>query len=156
MKTDNTPKLRELAPINFLFHRAETRIAELVNFIPTAKDLFKEAVRLNLHVSGPVHWHYFGFTGDESQTFTLEVALPVNEIPKEYDGQFHFKRTENFKCAILMHEGGWMEIPQSYGKLMQFMAEHKLQAVGVTRELYINADFVSPDANVTEIQMGIR
>jgi effector-binding domain-containing protein len=156
MQPDNTPKLREFQPINFLFHRAETKVADLINFIPVAKDLFKEAVRLNLHVSGPVHWHYTGFTGDESQTFMLEVALPVDQIPAEYDGSFHFKRTERFKCVTLTHEGAWTEIPQSYGKLMQFMSEQQLQPSGVTRELYVNADFVNPAANITEIQMGVR
>jgi effector-binding domain-containing protein len=156
MKTNNTPKVNEFLPINFLFHRAETKLADLANFIPVAKDLFHEAVRLNLQVSGPVHWHYFGFTGDASQPFTLEVALPVNEIPAEYDGAFHFKRTEKFKCATITHEGGWMEIPQSYAELMQFMDSQQLQPIGVTRELYVNADFVNPEANVTEIQMGIK
>lgn len=52
MITDNTPKLREFQPINFLYFRTETKVTELINFLPVAKDLFKEAVRLNLHVSG--------------------------------------------------------------------------------------------------------
>ncbi len=156
MQTDNTPKLKEFQPINFLFHRAETKVTELANFLPVAKELFKEVVRLNLQVSGPVHWHYTGFTGDESQTFILEVALPVDKIPTDYDGSFHFKRTDKFKCVVLTHEGAWTEIPQSYGKLMQFITERQLQPIGVTRELYVNADFVNPAANITEIQMGIR
>lgn len=156
MITDNTPKLREFQPINFLYFRTETKVTELINFLPVAKDLFKEAVRLNLHVSGPVHWHYTGFTGDESQIFTLEVALPVDQIPADYDGSFHFKRTDKFKCVTLTHEGAWTEIPNSYGKLMQFISEKKLHPVAVNRELYINADFANPAANITEIQMGIR
>jgi effector-binding domain-containing protein len=49
-----------------------------------------------------------------------------------------------------------MEIPQSYAKLMQFMDSQQLQPIGATRELYVNADFVNPEANVTEIQMGIK
>jgi effector-binding domain-containing protein len=156
MQTANTPKLKEFHPINFLFHRAETKVSELANFLPVAKELFKEVVRLNLHVSGTVHWHYTGFTGDESQTFTLEVALPVDKIPTDYDGLFHLKRSDKFKCVVLTHEGAWTEIPQSYGKLMQFITEQHLQPIGVTRELYVNADFVNPAANITEIQMGIR
>lgn len=43
----------------------------------------------------------------------------------------------------------------SYGILMQYAQEHGLQPSGVNRELYINADFVYPEANVTEIQMGL-
>ena len=149
------PMITEIKPINFLFHRAETKISELANFIPMAKELFKESVRLGLHVSGPVHWHYVGFSGNESQPFTLEVALPVIEIPKDYDGRFHFKRTDNFKCVILRHEGGWMEIPKSYDRLLQFIGENALQPIGVNRELYVNVDFNNPEANSTEIQMGV-
>jgi effector-binding domain-containing protein len=149
------PRVKEVMPINFLFHRAEAKIIDLVNQIPTAKGIIKECVRLHLHPCGPIHWHYFGFTGDESKQFTLEVCLPVDNIPGDYDGTFHFKRTENFKCVSLLHEGGWQEIPTSYGVLMAFIEQHKLQPTGINRELYINADFANPVANVTEIQMGV-
>lgn len=153
---DATPRVKEIKSINFLFHRAEVKINDLVNQIPIAKELFKESVRLDLHPSGPIHWHYFGFMGDETKPFILEVCLPVASVPTDYDGKFHFKRTENFKCVSLLHEGGWLEIPKSYGILMEFMQQNKLQPSGITRELYINADFVNPEANMTEIQMGVN
>jgi len=152
----NQPIIKQIKPINFLFHRAEVKISDLTNQIPIAKELFKESVRLDLHPSGPIHWHYFGFMGDESKSFMLEVCLPVASIPADYDGKFHFKRTENFKCVSFLHEGGWQEIPTSYALLMEYMKQHQLQATGVTRELYINADFAYPEANITEIQMGIN
>ncbi len=150
------PQLKEVKPINFLFFRAETKVNELMKFIPMAKDLFKEAVRLDLHVAGPIHWHYFGFTGDESKSFILEVAVPVANVVDEYDGAFHFKRTDPFKCVSLIHEGAWNDIPQSYGKIIQFVAENNLQMLGVNRELYINADFTNPEGNVTQIQLGVN
>ena len=150
------PQLKEIKPINFLFYRAETKVSELAQFFPIAKDLFKEAIRLDLHVTGPVHWHYFGFDGDETKSFTLEVAIPVSQTVDEYDGKFHFKRTENYKCVTMIHEGAWNEIPQSYGKIMQFVAENGMQAAGTNRELYINADFAFPEANVTQIQLGVH
>ena len=150
------PEIKEIKPINFLFHRAEVKVSDLANQIPVAKELFKEAVRLDLHPTGPIHWHYFGFSGDESKPFVLEVSLPVGSIPADYDGEFHFKRTENFKAATLVHEGSWYEMPKSYGMLINFMQENHLKAMGVNREVYINGDFVHPDANVTEIQIGIE
>ena len=153
---DKTPFIKTVKPINFLFHRTEVQLSDLANQISVAKELFKESVRLDLHPSGPVHWHYFGFTGDPSKAFTLEVCLPVASVPNDYDGKFHFKRTESFKCVSLIHEGSWQEIPQSYGAIMQFMGQKNLQPGGVTRELYINADFVNLDANVTEIQMSVE
>jgi len=152
----NQPIIKQIKSINFLFHQAEVKISDLTNQIPIAKELFKESVRLDLHPSGPIHWHYFGFMGDESKSFMLEVCLPVASIPADYDGKFHFKRTENFKCVSFLHEGGWQEIPTSYALLMEYMKQHQLPATGVTRELYVNADFAHPEANITEIQMGIN
>jgi effector-binding domain-containing protein len=151
-----TPCIKLVKPINFLFHRAEVRLSDLTNQIPIAKELFKDAVRLDLHPSGPIHWHYFGFTGDESKPFTLEVCLPVAILPTHYQGKLHVQRTENFKAVSLIHEGGWQDIPKSYGLIMNFIQQNHLQPTGVTRELYINADFINPEANVTEIQMGIQ
>ena len=158
MKTphERKPQLKEVLPINFLYHRTEVKVSELIHQVSVAKELFKEAVRLDLHPSGPVHWHYVGFTGDESQPFILEICLPVASVPSDYDGQFHFKRTDNFKAVSILHEGPWNEIPMSYGELMHFMQANQLQSAGVTRELYINADFTNPAANVTEIQMGVN
>lgn len=149
-------QIKEVKPINFLFFRAETKLGAPGDFIPVAKELFKEAISQDLSVTGPIHWHYFGFTGDENKPFTLEIALPVSNFPQEYDGKFHFKRTEPFKCVSVVHEGSWYEIPKAYRKLMEFMGEHNLVPNAIHREVYVNADFKDPEANVTEIQMGVR
>lgn len=148
-------QIKEIKPINFLFFRTETTISELEKFLPVAGQLFKEAVKQNLMITGPVHWHYHGFMGDVSKSFVLEIALPVANVINEYDGTFHFKRTEPFKCVTITHEGGWLEIPQSYAKLMQFMQEQKLSPSATNREVYVNVDMADPSANTTEIQMGI-
>ncbi len=148
-------QIRQVKPINFLFFRTETRVQELANFLQVAKELFREAVLHDLMITGPVHWHYFGFTGDESQPFTLEISLPVAEVKDAYDGKFHFKRTEPFTCASMIHEGSWHDIPQSYGKLMEFVGKQKLTPNALNRELYVNVDFNNPEANITEIQMGV-
>jgi effector-binding domain-containing protein len=149
-------QVKEVKPINFLFFRAETTVNQLVQFIPVAQELFKEAVRYNLAITGPIHWHYFGFEGDLSKTFTLEVSLPIGDIAKEYDGKFHFKRTESFKCVTTTHEGNWLDIPQSYERLMKFIHENRLSPLAINREVYVNTDFKNPEANITEIQIGVN
>ena len=150
------PLLREVQPINFLFFRTDTKVNQLSNFLSVGQELFQEAVRHGLGITGPIHWHYFGFQGDESKTFTLEIALPVAEILNDYDGKFHFKRTDIFKCVSLVHEGAWTDLPKSYGTLMHFISENYFRPIAVNREIYINADFNNPDANITEIQIGIK
>ena len=156
MIDNNSPRVKEVKPINFLYHRTEVKINDLASQIPIAKELLKEAAKLDLHPTGPIHWHYIGFTGVASKPFLLEICLPVANVPGDYDGSFHFKRTENFKSLTLLHEGGWDEIPKSYEILMKSVQQNNYQPIGITRELYINADFTDPKANVTEIQMGIK
>lgn len=143
-------------PISFLFFRTETTVAQLANYLPIGQQLFAEAVKNKLFITGPIHWHYIGFTGDESKPFTLEICLPVSEALSEYDGPFHFKRTEPFACITTVHEGAWNDIPMTYGKLMNYMKEHNIQPGSMNREVYTNVDFTNPTANVTVIQMGIQ
>ena len=152
---DYTPACKQVKPINFLFFRVETTVGELEKFLPIANELFREAFENNLRITGPVHWHYFGFTGDVRKAFTLEISLPVAEVIGEYDGRFHFKRTEAFNCVSLIHEGSWLEIPACYDKIMKFNSKKHLKMTGVNREVYINVDFTNPEANITEIQVGI-
>ena len=149
-------EVKAVSPINFLYFRTDTKVSELYKYLSVGQELFKEAVAQNLPITGPIHWHYFGFTGDENQSFQLEIALPVGEILEEYDGKFHFKRTEAFKCLSILHEGSWLDIPKSYGKAFEFLIKNNLQANAINREVYINADFNYPAANTTEIQIGIN
>src|SRR4051812_18537463 len=100
-----TMDIQEIQPINFLFFRAETTLAELANFFSVAKDLFREAVQHDLHITGPIHWHYVGFNGDATKPFILEISLPVSDVVPNYDGPFHFKRTEPFRCVSIFHSG---------------------------------------------------
>lgn len=151
----SAPIVKTIKPISFLFYRTETTVDKLNTLFWVAPELFREALLNKLTITGPVHWHYIGFT-DLAKPFTLEIALPVGEVLADYDGRFHFKRTEEFKCLTATHEGNWLEIPMSYQKLMQVAGEQKLQPVGVNRELYVNVDFNFPEANTTEIQLGIQ
>ena len=145
-----------MKPINFLFFRTETTVGGLGDLIPIAKALFREAVNSDLHITGPVQWHYFGFTGDPNQSFTLEIALPVDRVLEGYDGTFHFKRTGNFKSVSVIHEGNWSDMPAGYGRLMKFMEMNGIAGSGVNREVYLNVDFAHPEASMTEIQIGIK
>lgn len=151
-----TPELREIKPISFIFFRTETYLEQLPNFVPVTRDLFKEACMYSLQVTGPVHWHYIGCDGNPSTPFTLEIALPVADTLTDYDGSFHFKRTGSFRCASLKHEGDWMSMREAYEKLNAFIAERELKALPLMREVYVNTDFRNPDANETEIQIGVE
>ncbi|HTE32577.1 MAG TPA: GyrI-like domain-containing protein [Chryseolinea sp.] len=148
--------IKTVKPINFLFFRTITKLSELNKFFHVASELFKEASVRNLTITGPIHWHYQGFEGGDDKPFALEIALPISETPQDYDGQFHFKRTEPFKCVSAVHEGNWMDMTGTYNEIMVFLASQRLKPSGLNRELYINVDFQDPSANVTAVQVGIN
>lgn len=148
--------VKEVKPINFLYFQVQTKVTDLEKFLPVGQELYQEAVRIRVPITGPIHWHYTGFAGDEDQLFTLEVALPVASFPHDYDGGFHVKRTRDFKCVSAIHEGSWHDIPKTYGKLFDFISAHGLRAATRNREIYIHSDFENPASNVTEIQLGIE
>ena len=150
-----TPELKKIKPATFLFHRAETTMEEVINLVPISQQLIKEAIDKDLMVGGPIHWHYFNFQGPD-KPFTLEVALPVNKVIEEYDGPFHFKRTEQYDCACLTHEGRWDELPKSYDVLVEFVKKQGKAPQSHAREIYVHADLNNQEANVTEIQLGIQ
>lgn len=149
-------QIKEIKPINFLFFRTKTKVSELGRYVGiVARELYRDATLNDLEISGPVYWNYIGFSGDITKEFTLEIALPVAEIPSHYEGKFRVKREETFYCVSIIHEGSWFDLPASYEKLMNFIGEHDLKIASLNREVYINMDFNNPSANITEIQVGI-
>ncbi len=148
-------EIREIKPINFLFHREVITMGGLSKMIPVSQALYVEAVRLNLRITGPIHWHYFGITTKDAP-FTLEVALPVADVIQGYDGAFHFKRTDIFKALTHLHEGSFENFEKTYERVFAHIAEKRLLANGMCREVYINVDFANPAANIAEVQIGIQ
>lgn len=150
--------IHQIPPIHFLYYREEITITKLHSILEReiASKLQKDATTNNLLITGPVCWTYLGFTGDENKPFMLEVGVPVNKIPEQYSGEFGFKTAKGFKCISAMHMGDWMQLPQTYGKLMQEMDKQNLIGTGENRELYLNANFELPDANITLVQIGIQ
>jgi effector-binding domain-containing protein len=153
---NTNPQVKEIKPVSFLYYRTKTTINELINLIPISQEIMREATAQNIPITGAVHWHYFEFDGDMNKPFTVEVAVPVGKVISDYDGKYHFKRTNPFKCVQLTHEGAWQKIPNSYGSIMRFITENKLSPTSSVREIYVNSDFENPEANVTEIQFGIQ
>ncbi len=143
--------------LNFLCVRFETTVATMMEkAAPYVPQLLQEILDQKLRLCGPVYWNYFGFEGDESKPFDLEVAIPVNAVTGDYHGRFSYRRSEPFRCVEAVHEGTWASIPETYGKLFAFIGQNRLIPTGENRECYINADFEFPEANQTIIRIGIQ
>lgn len=149
-------QIKNVRPLNFLYFRTRTKLNELGRFVGIiARELHRDAALYDQEVTGPVYWNYTDVTGNPDHDFGLEIALPVAEIPVVYGGKFDIKRSNAFPCLSLLHEGSWLDMPSVYKQLYEFAREQELEITGQNREIYVNVDFTDPEANLTEIQLGI-
>lgn len=150
-------QIKEAKPLNFLYFRTKTRIGELGRFVGViARELYRDAIRYDLEITGPLYWNYHGYTGRDADPFILDIGIPLAEIPGSYHGMFQLKREDAFPCVSFIHEGSWVDLQNSYAQVLDFMAAQGLEGCGQFREVYINIDFMNPAGNVTEIQVGVR
>jgi effector-binding domain-containing protein len=141
--------------MNVLYCSFETSLLTLHDKIGTvARDLYSEAARQHLLVTGPVYWLYYGADGVAETIFKLEIAIPVSGIPETND-KFLFKELDSFKCLSVLHEGPWSDLKQTYEKLIAKVSIDNLAMNNICREAYINVDFSRDECNLTEVQIGL-
>lgn len=141
--------------MNVLYCTYQTSLLTLHDKIGTvARDLYAEAARQHLLVTGPVYWFYYGADGKPETIFTLEIAIPVSGTPLTND-RFLFNELPSFKCLSLLHTGAWSDLANTYNRLMEKILHDGLVMNGLCREAYINIDFSRDECNLTEVQIGL-
>jgi effector-binding domain-containing protein len=144
-----------IKPINVLFYSEITNLGGIAKLVRVkANELHKEAIMKKMEITGPVYWIYYGMDGNPQTNFTLEIAVPVL-CQNHYEGNFLLKELPEFKCASMIHYGSWYEMPGSYSQLMGEVFKNDLTFSGVSREVYLNIDFLDMERNITEIQVGL-
>jgi effector-binding domain-containing protein len=142
--------------MNVLYSSHQTILNTIHDKVGTvARELYAEAARQHLLVTGPVYWFYYGLDGNPQTVFTLEIAIPVSGQPYA-NGDYLFNELPAFKCIALTHTGSWANMKESYTKLMTEIAKQNLGMNGICREVYLNIDFSREDCNITEIQIGLQ
>jgi effector-binding domain-containing protein len=141
--------------MNVLYCTFQTSLLTIHDKIGTvARDLYAEAARQHLLVTGPVYWFYYGADGGPETIFRLEIAIPVSGIP-EANETFLFKELGSFKCLSVLHEGAWSDLKNTYGQLFEKVGRDGLAMNDICREAYINVDFSRDECNLTEVQIGL-
>lgn len=149
------PIIKQVRPINFLYFHTRTSMQEIPGLVGHIQEkLYREAADKQLFVSGPAYWNYFNVQ-DVSLPFDLEISLPIGRRPNHYAGEYRFKTSAPFRCLSRTVEGDWSRLAGEYGLMMAYAREHRFKLTGETREVYINIDFEDPEAQSTEIQIGI-
>lgn len=137
-----------------LYSTHQTTIPQLNNFVGTiAKELYTEAAKNNVLVSGPQYWIYHGMDGKDDTVFTLEIAMPIQGEIKP--GKFKVKQLAPYKSLAHLHTEDWEKMPATYGQILHHIDQHKIAMTDECREIYLNVDFENPKNNLVEIQMGI-
>ena len=149
-------QVRNYPAINVMYKTFQTTLLTLHDKIGTvARDLYAEAARQHLLVTGPVYWLYYGADGNPETEFKLEIAIPLSGTPA-LTGEFLFRELPEFRCLSDLHTGSWTEMGHTYSRLIQKANEEGLAMNDVCREIYINIDFTRDDCNLTEVQLGLR
>jgi effector-binding domain-containing protein len=149
-----------------LFQTRQATLPELGNFAGTVvKELYTYVVDLDLLVCGPQYWFYYGIDGRPmaaggglptfgNNRFTVEIAIPVQgQIPTALLP--FFKQVPAFKCLSHRHLGPWQGLSGAYGQMIEHINANKLNMNGIYSESFLHVDFVNPENNITEIQIGL-
>ena len=140
-----------------LCFETQTTLQEMLQYVRVvAHKMYTIAVQNDLEITGPVYWIYEGMNGSPETVFSLTIALPIAFRNKELNhSDFKLKKLETFHCASEQHIGDWNKLGETYDCLIPEIIASNLTMSGQNREIYLNMDFQNPEANITEIQIGI-
>ncbi|ACT95115.1 GyrI-like domain-containing protein [Dyadobacter fermentans] len=147
---------KTIQPIHVLCFETRTSLKEILQYVRVeARRLYRDAVRNDLEITGPVYWIYQGADGQADTVFTLTIALPVTPPTHTINSPYQLKQLEAFECVSEDLYGNWDGLSNTYGSLFGEIMSRKLVPSGQNREIYLNMDFENPERNITEVQIGI-
>lgn len=147
---------KTIQPIHVLCFETRTSLKEILQYVRVeARRLYRDAIRNDLEVTGPVYWIYQGADGQADTVFTLTIALPITPPTHTINSPYQLKQLEAFECVSEDLYGNWDGLVNTYGSLFGEIMSRKLVPSGQNREIYLNMDFENPERNITEVQIGI-
>jgi effector-binding domain-containing protein len=147
--------LKRTPPMNFFCFSTETTLIELGKYVRVkANETYIEAVKNKLEITGPIYWVYYGMDGNPTTKFKLDIGVPVQESKSTTNG-LSCKTLGQMEFATHIHEGTWDKMPQAYAQIIDEVIKSGRTQSGICREAYINIDFINPENNITEIQLGL-
>ncbi|TDE10025.1 GyrI-like domain-containing protein [Dyadobacter psychrotolerans] len=150
-------QIRTIQPMQIFCFETETTLKDISQYIRViARQLYSEAVKNELEITGPVYWIYDGADGQPDTKFRLTIALPISQNKTLItNSDFKIKTLDAFRCMSHRHEGCWKSLGEAYGLLIFEIQVKDPEMSGQNREIYLNMDFENPDANITEVQIGL-
>jgi len=148
---------KKIEPMQVLCFETETTMQDMLQYVRVvAHRIYKDAVKHELEITGPVYWIYKGADGQPTTKFSLTIAVPVSKTKTEITGsEFKLKQLDSFDCISHTHFGDWSKLGETYGPIIGDVQWRNLTMSGENREIYLNMDFENLEANITEVQIGI-
>src|SRR5215217_1759099 len=110
-------QLKTILPIHVLYFETETTLAQIFQHVRlVARRLYRDAVRQDMEITGPVYWIYEGADGNPDTIFKLTIALPVNPAAPASESEFRQKFLEPFQCISQELQGNWNGLGATYGE----------------------------------------
>ena len=75
---------------------------------------------------------------EDYMKFDIELGIPVSEPLPEKDG-IYMSKTWTGKAITAMHKGAYKDIENTYGPMMQYLAENNLQSTNIYYDYYLNS-----------------
>lgn len=150
-------QIKTSPPLHVMVFSTTTTLANLGEFsISIPKQMYTEASRLGLLVTGPLSWRYIGADGRMDTVFTLQIGLPVERPSIPTEGcPFSFEEWPAFYGLTQIHEGPWELLHETYGKGIEWLLHEGFTIAREARESYLNVDMAVPAFHRTEVQIGI-
>ncbi len=149
-----TIERKEIPARIFLASKRTLTIPEISAFAEAVLgDLFEEANKLGLTVTGPTEFIYFGCTGSPEASFDLYIAIPIEKKTGDAD-QFKYYDSPSFECVYQDYVGSMKGIGEGWSS---FIGEAEQSGAVFHSQNHIRAvckkwvGFES-DENVTELQ----
>jgi len=147
-------EIKEISSMNVFYKTFQTSLLEMSKYVlTTPADMYNEARKNELEITGPQIWIYQGMDGFPNTRFTLEIALSVINPIKN---NLQIKELPAFKCATIIHKGDWGNLKNSYEKIISEIYSSGNSMSNFCREVYTVVEAPDSENNITEIQIGIN
>ena len=85
-------------------------------------------------------------------------AVIKEDKPYKENESIKFMDIPETKCICIYHKGAYENLGESYGKIMKYIEDNKLEIIDFPRECYIDGIWNKDDINewLTEIQVPIK
>ena len=121
-----------------------TNMAEIMS--EGYQKLFAYVAECGGQIAGAPYCKYSNGSEDFMR-FDIELGVPIASPLPEKD-EIYMGKTCEGKAISAMHKGAYKEIEKTYGPMMQYLAENKLESTGIYYDYYISDPANTPESEL--------